>query len=339
MELATVVVGKRKNNPLRKVAITGHVHEDLNIEREELRKIGALVIDADKVEPDKLIQILKDTDALLVGDTIINEKMINNMDKCKVIVEYGSGVDNIDIETASNRGIIVTNVPDYGTGEVADQAIALLLALAKKICKLNSSVKTIGWSEARNLTKLIFRLKDKILGVIGYGRIGRAFAERAKPFGFKIYVYDPYQNTVIIKEQGFWISTFESLLKESDFISIRVPLTKETYNLFNEHTFRLMKQTAYLINVVRGAIIDENALLIPLKKEWIEGAVLDVLVDSPAKPKNPLINYLMNNDNLLIVPHTAWYSEESERELRTRAVKEAIRVLCGEKPESQVNKL
>jgi len=322
-----------------KIVITGHGYKNLDIEKNILSKINAGVIDADKMYKKKLIQIIKDADGLIVGDTDVNKELISRMEKCKVISEYGIGVDNIDIGTATENEIVVANVPGYGTEEVANQAFALLMALARKICMLNNLTKVKGWSYARESVKPIFRLKNKVLGVIGCGRIGQAFSERAKPFGFKILVNDPYQNRDDLEKKGYIIATVERIIKESDFISIHCPLTEETNRLFDESKFKLMKRTAYLINVARGAIIDENALLKALKEKWIAGAGLDVLSDYELRSDNPLFNYFINNDNLLIVPHTAWYSEESEIELRTRASKAVVSVLSGEEPESKVNEV
>lgn len=320
-----------------KVVVTGHVYNNLNIEEEMLKSINSYLVDANNFNRDELLNIVKNADALIVGDTIIDKQIIKNMKKCKIISEYGIGVDNIDLTAASECRIVVTNVPDYGTNEVADHAIALLLSIEKKICKLSYLVKTKGWSYARKRVKPIFRLEGKILGIIGFGRIGSAFANRAAPFGFKILVYDPYKNDNTIKKSGYISANLDRILKESDFISFHIPLCDETRSLINEEKFELMKKNAYIINTARGEILDENAFLKALKNKWIAGAAIDVLADYEPKHNNPLIEYSKKNNNLLIVPHTAWYSEESELDLRVGATKAVIDQLTGKKPRSQIN--
>lgn len=327
---------KKEKNKEFLIIITGHGYEKLNIEKKILSSINALIFDADKGSKDEFLEQIKLADGLIVGDTNIDKKIIDIMENCKVISEYGIGVDNIDVKAATNRKIAVLNVPGYGTGEVADQAMTLILTLARKIYLLTNLTKLKGWSYARKKAKSIYRLKGKVLGIIGFGRIGQAVAERAKSFGFKILVFDPYQNLYNLKND-YSISTTERIFKESDFISFHCPLTEETVNLLNEERFKLMKKTAYVINTARGAIIDEKALLKALESKWIAGAALDVVSDFEFTEDNVLYNYFLNHDNLIIVPHTAWYSEESDIELRTGATKGVIDILLGKEPESQVN--
>ena len=324
--------------PKYKVVVSGHGYKDVDIEANILKTIGASLIDGGNASGDPLIRLIKDADAIIVGSTSIHAEVIDAMEKCKVIVEYGVGVDNIDIQLANKRKIVVANVPGYGTGEVADQAFALLMALARKICMLDNLVKTKGWTCARNNSRPMFRLSGKVLGIVGFGRIGMAFADRAKPFGFKILIYDPYINHQAIKDNGFMPSNLERIIKESDFISIHIPLNNDTEDLFGEHEFRMMKPNAFLINAARGSIVNEEALFKALKEKWIAGAALDILAKYPPNGDEPLLKYHRQNDNLIMVPHTAWYSEESERELRTRAAQEVVRVLSGGEPESWVNR-
>jgi len=318
------------------IIITGHGYKKLHIEEKILSSINALIFDADRVSKDEFLENIKLADALIVGDTNIDKKLIDIMENCKVISEYGIGVDNIDVKAATNRKIAVLNVPGYGTGEVADQTMALLLTLARKIYFLTNLTKLKNWSYARKNTKPIYRLKGKVLGIIGFGRIGQAVAERAKSFGLKILVFDPYQNLHNLKND-YYVSTLKNIFKESDFISFHCPLTEGTVNLLDEEKYKLMKKTAYIINAARGQIINEKALLKALESKWIAGAALDVVSDFEFTEDNVLYDYFLNHDNLIIVPHTAWYSEESEVELRTRATKGVIDILLDKVPESQVN--
>jgi len=316
-----------------KVVGTGHGYYSLEIETEKLRKIDAQLIDADTYPSRKLVSLLKEADAIMVGATKITEEIVASLEKCKVIAEYGVGCDNIAVEEATKKRIYVVNVPGYGTDAVADNSMAILLCLARKICLFDRSVKRGIWD--RKIGVPIHRLRGQILGIVGFGRIGKAVCSRAIPFGLKVLVFDPYVSSDEIEKYGAKLVSFGQLLKESDCISLHIPLTKETSNLFNEGAFRMMKKSAYIVNAARGAVVDEVALHKAIKEKWIAGAGLDVFRKHPPDPDNPLLKL----DEVIVTPHTAWYSEESERELRIRVVEEVIRVLSGESPKSPVNVL
>lgn len=321
-----------------KICISGHGCNDLKIIREECEKIKAFLIDLDELGQEKFDEVLKNIDALIAGaETTITDAQIKIMNKCKIIVSFGVGFDHIDIEAATRRGIVVTNVPDYGPEEVANQAFALLINLVKKICKLNHLIKTKDWNFAQKNMRYIYKLAGKTLGIIGFGRIGSLFAKRAKVFGLKILVYDPYIGKDYIIKKGYDTSTLNNLLKESDFISLHLPLSKETNKFLDENKFKLMKKGTFLINVSRGGLIDEYALVKALENNCIAGAGLDVLVKEPPNNYNPIMNYFRKSDNLVITPHCAGYSEETEQNLKLKSIKEVVRFLKGKKPKCQIN--
>jgi D-3-phosphoglycerate dehydrogenase len=237
-------------------------------------------------------------------------------------------VDNIDVEAATEYGIIVANVPDYCVDEVSTHTMALILACARGIILLDRKRREKKWDFI--LAKPLFRTKGKNLGLFGLGRISRMVAQKALGFGFKIIAFDPYVSKV---DDGIELVGFSKLLSDSDFISLHTPLMNETRHAFGENELKNMKKTAYLINTARGPIIDEKALYIALKEKWIAGAALDVMEKEPPDWENSLLKL----ENLIITPHISFYSEESYVELKTKAAKAVLFVMKGELPPTFVN--
>ena len=210
--------------------------------------------------------------------------------------------------------------------------MALILGCARKIVLLNSKVKNREWDF--KISKPIFRLKGKVLGLIGFGKIARTIARKARVFGFKLLFYDPYISEEITKKYPAESVSLKELLKESDFISIHTPLNQETRHLLGEEQFKIMKDTAFLINTARGGIVDTEALYKALREGWIAGAALDLIeAVPPLTSQEPLLKL----ENVIVTPHAAWYSEESIIELQKSAAEEVARVLKGEWPLSVVN--
>jgi D-3-phosphoglycerate dehydrogenase len=318
-----------------KVLIT----EPLPLVEEEKKILSryASVTVANTTSEDQLVEFVKDVDVIMVVYAKITKRIINSATKLKGIIRYGIGVDNIDLEAATAKGVIVANVPDYAIETVADHTWALILALVRRIVIADKYVRNrlyIGkWTNPPEYLRGI-DLSGKVLGLIGVGRIGREVAKRAKGFGVKILGYDPYISSDVAKEFGIELVNLDTLLSESDIISIHCPLTKETYHLINEDKIRLMRKRPYIINTARGAIIDEKALYKALKEGWIAGAALDVFEIEPPPENNPLFEL----DNVVLTPHIAWYTEEALRRLEMSAVEEAIRILRGELPRNIVNR-
>jgi D-3-phosphoglycerate dehydrogenase len=318
-----------------KVLIT----EPLPLVEEEKKILSryASVTVANTTSEDQLVELVKDVDVIMVVYAKITKRIINSATKLKGIIRYGIGVDNIDLEAATAKGVIVANVPDYAIETVADHTWALILALVRRIVIADKYVRNrlyIGkWTNPPEYLRGI-DLSGKVLGLVGVGRIGREVAKRAKGFGVKILGYDPYISSDVAKEFGIELVNLDTLLRESDIISIHCPLTKETYHLINEDKIRLMRKRPYIINTARGAIIDEKALYKALKEGWIAGAALDVFEIEPPPENNPLFEL----DNVVLTPHIAWYTEEALRRLEMSAVEEAIRILRGELPKNIVNK-
>jgi len=320
-----------------KIVITmtvSHHHFDVSYEEEVLGKLGAEVIRYDRCATEEaVIAACHDADAVLNVFEPFSKRVIGNLNKCKIISKLGTGLDGTDIDAATEHGIILTNLPEWCNEEVSDQAMTLLLACSRKILKMNKVVVKSGlawWSrEARKPLEPMLALRTQTLGLVGFGQIPRAIVPKAKAFGLRLLAYDPYVAQSEIKKYGVEPVDFAQLLEESDFVSLHVPLTVESYHMFGLGEFKKMKPTAYLINTARGAIVDEKALHIAISEDYIAGAGLDVLEkEQPPDPDNPLLKL----DNVIITPHIGSYSEQSFWNLRRTPVDEVARVLQGKWP-------
>jgi D-3-phosphoglycerate dehydrogenase len=317
--------------PQLRVAVADSVFPNLDPAREVLSKIGAELRLAEKPTPEGIVQVASDADALLVTYAKITTDMIRQMARCRIIARFGIGVDNVDIAAATDAGIVVTRVPDYCIDEVSDHAMALLLALVRKIPFANSRAHAGRWE--MSAVAPIHRLRGRILGLVGFGRIPQLVAPKAKAFGLKVVTYDPYVGEEIITDAGVERVDFAELVKVSDYVSIHTPLMQETEGLFNADVFRKMKPTAYLINTARGPIVDEAALAHALDAGQLAGAALDVLSQEPP-PASPFFG----RDDVILTPHMSFYSVEALVELQTKAAEEVVRVLTGQSPRNPVNR-
>ena len=314
-----------------KVVITDHRFQNVDIQREVLAQAGAeLVVGQAKTEDD-IIAIVKDADGVLCARATITEKAINAMERCKVIVRYGVGVDTVDVAAATRRGIMVSNVLDYCVEEVSDHALALILCLARKVVFSARRVQAGEWS--LDYLRPLKRLSGQTVGVIGLGRIGRALADKAAAIGFKVLAYDPFVGKAGTWTAGMTFVELETLLKESDYVSLHAPLTAETQGMIGAAEIRLMKPSASIVNVSRGALIDESALVQALQEKRLAGAGLDVLVKEAADPNNPL----QRMEQVIVTSHTAFYSEEAIQDLQKKAAQKVAAVLSGQIPDPLVN--
>lgn len=314
-----------------KVAVTDYVFPDLEIEKQELKKIGAELVKSRGSDEESIIEVAENADGILNCYAELTPRVIESLKNCKVIARYGIGVNNVNMLTATKKGIIVTNVPDYCIEEVSDHALALILACARKICQLNKTVKSGKWDFKDY--RPIYRLKGQTLGIVSFGKIPRRLVEKVSAYKFNIIAYDPYVDKEIAAKYSVKLVKFEELLKESDIITVHAPLTKETKGMFGSEQFKIMKNSAYLINTARGGLIKDSDLAQALKEGEIAGAGLDVLEDENVDTHHPLVNL----ENVIITPHSAFYSNQALKDLQYKAVQEVIRVLTGEKPKSCVN--
>jgi len=312
------------------VAVADSVFPNLDLARAVVSRAGAELRLASQATPEGIMAAAREADALLVTYAKINADMIREMKKCKIISRFGIGVDNVDIEAATRAGIVVTKVPDYCIDEVSDHAMALLLSLVRKI-PFSSARAHAGRWEMPAVTP-IHRLRGTVLGLVGFGRIPQLVAPKAKAFGMRVMAYDPYVPLNVMEQAGVGRLEFVELLKISDYISIHSPLLPETHHLFSTEVFSQMKPGALLVNTSRGPVVDEAALARALDTKQLAGAALDVLEQEP-----PVNSPLFGRENVILTPHTSFYSVESLEELQTKAAEEVVRVLSGQPPRNPVN--
>jgi len=312
------------------VAVADSVFPNLDTAREVLGAVHAELKLAEQATPEEILKVAAPADALLVTYAKITGDMIGQMTRCRIISRFGIGVDNVDLDAATAAGIVVTKVPDYCIDEVSDHAMALLLALVRKIPASNAQVHAGRW-EMKAVVP-IHRLRGRVLGLVGFGRIPQLVAPKAKAFGLRVMVYDPFVPADVLARERVDQVDFDELLAESDYVSIHTPLLPETRNLFSTEAFGRMKPGAYLINTARGPIVDDQALAKALDAGQLAGAALDVM---PTEP--PVGSPLLGRENVIITPHTSFYSEESLLELQRKAAQEVADVLSGKPPKNPVN--
>jgi D-3-phosphoglycerate dehydrogenase/C-terminal binding protein len=325
------------------VVIADMIVEPLDIEREVLSDI-ADVFALDAMQESDLTGRIEDADAVMVYHYFrLTRSTIERLRNCKAIVRPGVGYDGIDIEAAAECGIPVCNVPDYGTEEVADSAMAMTLSLVRGTHFLNSRLRRgVGaWNVDQAVP--IPRLRGRRFGIIGCGRIGTATALRAKAFGFDVAFYDPYVADGVDKAIGICREeSIDSLLASSHIISLHCPLTDETRGMIGDGEIARIPRGSYLVNTSRGGVVDTNAVLDALAKGHLAGAGIDVLEQEPPPPDSPLLAAWQNpehpaHDRLLLNPHTAFYCDEGCEEFRRKGALETLRALTGQPLRNQVN--
>ena len=306
---------------------------DIRIEEEILSTIDANVSHLGNTDTPASREVVAQADALMVTLQPVPAELISTMERCRIVSRVGTGLDAIDIDAATKHGIWVTYVPDYAVDEVSTHAIASLLAHARGFPRLLESTRRGEWGN--KVVAPIHRLQGQTLGVVGFGRIGRAVAVKARGLSLEVNVHDPYLDSLPPDSSYARLVDWETLLHTSDYISLHVPLTEGTRHVINTESLSLMKSSAFLINTARGALIDEEALLAAVRTGQIAGAALDVLSAEPPPVDHPLLH----EDRIWITPHSAWYSEESMEDMRTRGAEEVVRVLQGESPRNPVNQI
>jgi D-3-phosphoglycerate dehydrogenase len=290
---------------------------------------------------EEIIAHAHDADAVIgvVSIQPFNRRLLTALSRCRVIAGLGIGYDKTDLEAATELGIAVTNVPDYCLDEVSGLAITYMLALGHNLLQIDRAVRE--WQIAFTMNKKaldkiaypMFRMKDQTLGIVGFGKIGTVTALKARGLGMRVIAYDPYVLRPVMESRGAKPVDFETLLKESDFISIHTPLTFETRNMFGYEQFKKMKPTAYFINTARGGCVDQPGLIQALKEGLIAGAGIDVTVDEPIAPENPLLAMT----NVMLTGHSAWYSVTSEADVNRRPMTQVVQALGGQLPLYTVN--
>ena len=317
-----------------KVLITDYVWPTTDPEETVLREeADAEAVVAPDGSEETLISLAGDVEAIMTCFAQVTPNVLRAAPNCVAVGRFGVGVDNIAVDTATELGMAVTYVPDYCVDEVSDHVMALLLAFNRRIVLFDNSVKNAGWGSVP-LTMRMMRLRGKTLGVIGFGRIGQAVAQKALAFGFSVLAYDPYMTAEQCALRGARkVENMDAVLRESDFVTLHSPLNEETRWLIGARELDMMKSEAFLINCARGPLIDEGALYDALTGGGIAGAGLDVMEDNHPPSDHPLLGL----DNIIITPHVAFFSQEATLELEQRAAREVAYVLTGRMPDNLVN--
>jgi D-3-phosphoglycerate dehydrogenase len=303
-------------------------------ERQQYQEAGIAVSEEERVES---TTPLEDFDALLLVSAKVRADVIGRLERCRVIGRYGTGTDNIDVEEATRRGIVVTNVPDFCLSEMADHTIGLILAVTRRLLEMDHCTRSGDWQARVQLTT--HRLAGKTLGLVGFGHIARALTRRAHAFDLRILVYKPGLDPAIADEFDVQLTDLDTLMRSSDFVSLHVPLTAQTRHMIGERELRRMRPTAYFINTARGAIVDESALVRALNEGWIAGAGIDVyenlaMFDPDAVHKDHPFFHMRN---VILTPHSGGCSAESLQQAASESACQVISVLRGEWPVNCVN--
>ncbi len=320
-----------------KVVITDYDFGDVAVETEILEAAGAEVIALQAKRQEDLFDLAPHCAAMMNQYARIGKETITRMRNCEVIARYGVGVDIVDVGTATEKGILVTNVQNYCTEEVADHAIALWLTLARKLPDYDRATHAGVWQWQSG--QPVYRLRGRTMGVVSLGKIGQAIVARAQSFGVTVIAYDPYLPREVAAKIGVELVSKPELLARSDYILMQAPMTPNTHHFLSDAEFSVMKPGAILVNTGRGPTVDNKALFRALTEGHLAAAGLDDPEEEPAKRANwtPDDNPLFTLPNVLVTPHAAYYSEESIHAARVTAATQVAKVLTGQKPDYTVN--
>lgn len=313
-----------------RVLVTDHVGADLEIERSVLAPLGAEIVVAPDTDPGTLVGLVQAVDAILVCYATLDRSVIEAAAEAgvRVISRSGIGIDNIDVDAATDNGILVTYQPDYCLDEVADHTFALLLASARGVVEASRLVRKGAWSLPSDGIHL---LRGRQLTLVGLGRIGMKVAERALPFGLRVVAYDPYVSELPVGVE--LVGSLTEALAGADLVSLHVPMSEENRHLIRQETIALMLRAPVLVNTSRGGLVDLDAALAALEDGRLAGVALDVTDPEPLPGDHPL----RTHPRAIVTPHMAYFSVEAQAELKRRSANEILRALSGEPPLSPVN--
>ncbi|WP_369745461.1 C-terminal binding protein [Paenarthrobacter sp. AMU7] len=320
-------------NPINptKIVITDCDHDSIDIERAVAEAAGVELVLAQCRTEEEVVTAAAGADAIVVQYAPITAKVLDALPGLKAIGRYGVGVDTLDVEAATARGVAICNVPDYGTEDVSDHAIALAVSLARGITQLDRGVRRGDYSLGP--VQPLHRISGRVFGVVGLGLIGAATGRKAKGLGYEVIGSDPLLTPGSVTEDGITVVGFEDLIARADVISLHVPLNQYTHHLINSEVLGKVKPGAVLVNTCRGGVVDTDAVAAALKDGRLHAAGLDVFEVEPLPRTSPLLGV----ENAVLTPHAAWYSAESYAELKRRTVENVVEVCAGRTPRNILN--
>jgi D-3-phosphoglycerate dehydrogenase len=325
-----------------KVVVTDYIEDNLDWEAEKLVERGIIFETYQlKLMPEEdVFAKIEDADIIVVNMVKMPESLISKLKKCRLIIRHGIGYDNVDVDACTKYGIQFAYQPDYCKEDVAEHAIALIFACARKVVKSRKTLEESAKSGQWNFSGLfpIYRLDGKTLGILGTGRIGSRVFRKLRTFGFKIIACDPYikeHRKKKLEDQGLVYVDKETLFKESDYITVHTPLNDETRHIVNAETLALMKPTAYVVNSARGPMVDSAALAAAVKNRTIAGAAIDVFDVEPPSPDFELFGI----ENVILTPHIGWASEEAGWEIRESILNDILAAAEGKSARCVVNEI
>ncbi|HNX26320.1 MAG TPA: C-terminal binding protein [Phycisphaerae bacterium] len=320
-----------------KVVVTDYIETDMDWEAAEMANRGVRfeAYQLKQAGEDEVLAKTRDADVVVVNMVKITPAIINGWEKCRLVIRHGAGYDNVNVPALTQKGIVLEYMPDYCEHEVAEHAIALMFACARKVVwsrkVLDDSVVRGEWDFAPIIP--MHRIDGSTVGIIGCGRIGGLVYKKLKHFGVKFLICDPYLKEARRKALGIETVDIETVCRNSDFITIHTPLNDDTHHIINARVLSMMKPSAYFINTSRGGMVDHDALAEALRNHTIAGAAIDVFVKEPPKPDFPLLGL----DNVIITPHLSWYSVDAERAIREKIVQAIDMFIDGSGPRIPVN--
>jgi D-3-phosphoglycerate dehydrogenase len=317
-----------------KIVITDYRFPDVEQERRAVEAAGWTLVAGQAANEEQVTELCRDADGVLNARAPVTKRAIDAMQRCRIIVRYGIGMDTIDVPAATARGIMVANVPDYCLDEVSDHALALLLMFSRQMIPSIALAREDTWPVSK--MPPVYRLRGETCGLVGCGKIGSLLAAKVSALGMGVIVHDPYLAAERAQAMGAQLVSFDDLLARADFISLHAPLTDETRRLFDAAAFAKMKKTAFILNTARGGLIDEAALLAALDAGQIAGAGLDVLESETEV--TPARAALVRHPKVTVTAHTAWLSREARAQLQLRAAEQALACLRGETPYGLINR-
>jgi len=315
----------------RKIVIVDSREEGFELEKRAFASEDAKLEILNCKDESELIEAVREAYIVIFTSSKFPAEVIKHLADCKMLIRYGIGLDNVDLNAAAEKGIYVCNAPDYGTFAVAEHAFALLISVVRKLLQLDQNVRNNKWSI--DAIGPVHTLRYKTLGIVGFGNIGRHLSKMAQAFDMDVLISDPYVDDELAKEFKVRKTTLDDLVIKSYHISLHAPLSTETRYLFNKTLFKKMKPSATIINTGRGGLINQNDLISALGSGDIAGAGLDVFESEPLAADNELLKI----SNVVLSPHVAWYTKESVVNLHLEVIDEVLRVLRGNKPLNCVN--